>query len=253
MGSYGGGFIGIYLLSQLCTIISKNDCGIYRDDVLMIQEYINGQQIDQLRKKFVKIFKEIGFKIDIETNLKIVNFLDMTFNLIYGSYKHYKKPKDTLLSINKNSNHPPQIIKKMPKTINDRLCRNSLNAEIFHASKIEYETALRNSGYKNVDFKYDLVHKNNNKRSKQRNIIWLNPPFSQAVSKNIAKPFPDLLDKYFPQNNQLHKSFNRNTVKLSYSCMPNMGSIIKSHNKNLTNAENKQTKHCNCRKSKNIR
>ena len=143
MGSYGGGelceFIGMYLLSQLCTIISKNDCGIYRDDGLMIQEYINGQQIDQLRKKFVKIFKEIGFKIDIETNLKIVNFLDMTFNLINVSYKPYKKPVDTLLYINKNSNHPPQIIKKLPKTINYGLCRNYSNAEIFHASKIEYD------------------------------------------------------------------------------------------------------------------
>ena len=85
------------------------------DDGLMIQEYINGQQIDQLRKKFVKIFKEIGFKIDIETNLKIVNFLDMTFNLINDSYKPYKKPNETLLYINKNSNHPPQIIKKVPK------------------------------------------------------------------------------------------------------------------------------------------
>ena len=63
----------------------------------MIQEYINGQQIDQLRKRIIKIVKETGFKIDIETNLKIVNFLDMTFNLINGSYKPYKKPNDTLL------------------------------------------------------------------------------------------------------------------------------------------------------------
>ena len=116
MGSYDGGelceFIDIYLLSQPCTIISKNDCGLCRNDGSMIQEYINGQQIDQLRKKIIKIFKEIGFKIDIETNLEIVNFLDMTFNLINGSYKPYKKPNDTLLYINKNSNHPPQIIKK---------------------------------------------------------------------------------------------------------------------------------------------
>ena len=48
--------------------------------------------------------------------------------------------------------------------------------------------------------------------------------------------------------NQLHKIFNRNTVKVSYSCTPNVGSIIKSHNKKLTNAEKQQTKHCNCRK-----
>ena len=42
--------------------------------------------------------------------------------------------------------------------------------------------------------------------------------------------------------------FNSNTVKVSYSCTPNVDSIIKPHNKKLNNAENKQTKHCNCRK-----
>ena len=77
--------------------------------------------------------------------------------------------------------------KEIQKTINDRLYRNSSNAEIFHASKIEYEAALKNSGYKNVDFKYNLAYKNNNKRNRQRNIIWFNPPFSQAVSTNVAK------------------------------------------------------------------
>ena len=124
MGTYDSGelceFIGIYLLSALCTIISKNVCGLYRDDGLTIQEYKNCQQIDQLRQKIIKIFNEIGFKIDIETNLKIVNFLDMTFNLINISHKPYKKPNNTLLYINKNSNDPPQIIKKSPKTINER-------------------------------------------------------------------------------------------------------------------------------------
>ena len=124
MGTYDSGelceFIGIYLLSALCTIISKNVCGLYRDDGLMMQEYKNCQQIDQLRQKIIKIFNEIGFKIDIETNLKIVNFLDMTFNLINGSHKPYKKPNNTLLYINKNSNHPPQITKKLAKTINER-------------------------------------------------------------------------------------------------------------------------------------
>ena len=46
MGSYKNmdfcEFIGIYLSSQLCIIISKNECGLYRDYGLMIQEYING-------------------------------------------------------------------------------------------------------------------------------------------------------------------------------------------------------------------
>ena len=66
------------------------------------------------------------------------------------------------------------------------------------------------------------------------------------MSTNFAKQFLDLLDKHLPPNNQLHKIFNRNTVKVSYSCTTNVGSIIKS--KKLTNSENKQTKDCNCRK-----
>ena len=49
-----------------------HNCGLYRDDGLMIQEYINGLQTDKLRKKIIKIFKEIGFKIDIEINLKTI-------------------------------------------------------------------------------------------------------------------------------------------------------------------------------------
>ena len=252
MGSYHGDklceFIDMYLLSQLWAIISKNDCGLYTDDPLMIQEYINGPQIDQLRKKIIKIFKEIGFKIDIEINFKIVDFLDVAFNLINGSYKPYKKPTNTFLYNNKNSNHSPQIIKKLPKTINDRLCRNSSNAEIFHASTVEYEVALKNSGYKNVDFKYNLVNKNNSRRNRQKNIICFNLPFSQPVSINVGKQFLDLLDKHFSPSNQLHKIFNRNTVIVSYSCTPNVGSIIKSHNKKLTHAENKPAKVCNHRK-----
>ena len=155
-------FIGIYLLSQLCNIISKNDCGLYRDDGLMIQEYINDQQINQLHKKIIKLFKEIGFKIDIETNSKIVDFLDVTFSMINGSYKPYKKP---LLYINKNTNHPPEIIKKLPKTVNNRFHRNALNAEIFNASKVECKAALKNGWYKNVVFNYNVVNKNNSRQN----------------------------------------------------------------------------------------
>ena len=65
MGSYNGAelceFISTDLLSQLHTTINKNDFGLYKDNGRMIQEYINGQQIDQLRKKIIKIFKKIGF------------------------------------------------------------------------------------------------------------------------------------------------------------------------------------------------
>ena len=153
----------------------------------MIQKYINGQQIEKLPKKIIKIFLKIGFEIHIKTNFKIIAFLDMTFNLINGSYKLFKKLIDTLLYINKNSKYPPQITNKLPEKINAKLC-------IFFASKEEYETASKNNGYKNVDFKYNLENKNNNRKNRKRNIIWFNPQFRQTVSKNVVKRYLDFLN-----------------------------------------------------------
>ena len=50
-----------------------------------------------MRKNIIKIFKDVEFKIEIQTNLKIVDFLDVTFNLENGTYRPYKKPSDPLL------------------------------------------------------------------------------------------------------------------------------------------------------------
>ena len=62
------------------------------------------------------------------------------------------------------------------------------------------------------------------------------------MSTNVVKRFLGLLDKHFPPNNQLHKIFNEKTVKVNYSCTPNVGSIIKLHNEKLTNAETSKQK-----------
>ena len=45
--------------------------------------------------------------------------------------------------------------------------------------------------------------------------------------------------------NKLSKIFNKNTVKMSYSCMPNMGKIISGHNKKILGAQT-VTPPCNC-------
>ena len=64
------------------------------------------------------------------------------------------------------------------------------------------------------------------RRNRQRNIIWFNPPFSKNVNTNIARNFLCLIHKHCPPNHKLHKIFNRNTVKVSYSWMSNVKSII---------------------------
>ena len=49
--------------------------------------------MDKIRKLVIKTFKDFGFKIEIKTNLKIAEFLDVTLNLNKGTYSPFKKPK----------------------------------------------------------------------------------------------------------------------------------------------------------------
>ena len=82
----------------------------------------------------------------------------------------------------------------------------------------------------------------------QRKVLWFNPPYSMNVKTTIAKKFLQLLDKRIPANHHLHKVFNRNNVKVSYSCMPNTSNAIKAHNKRiLQDQHNITTEECNCR------
>ena len=74
-----------------------------------------------------------------------------------------------------------------------------------------------------------------------------NPPINANVSRNVAKTFSRLIDKHFPRSHELNKIFNRNTVKVSYSCTENMANIIKGHNNKLTNTKLQQQLASNCR------
>ena len=158
--------------------------------------------------KNIKTFKNIGFAIDVETNLKIVDFLDTTFNLNNSTYRPYKKPNDLLLYINKSSNHPPQIINQLPKIINERLSRNSSNEEVFNSSKYQYEKALRDRGYTDFKLKFKKTSNNHTKRNRQHN-IWFNLLSAEhspqgwkkvwkKVSPTITSPLHTL--KQAPQN-----------------------------------------------------
>ena len=121
------------------------------------------------------------------------------------------------------------------------------NEQVFKTIKPEYENAfLQKSGYKN-SLKYSEEIHQYNRKKRTRNITWFNPPFSQTIKTDIAITFFRLLDENFPKSHPLHKIFNRNTVKLTYSCMKNVSQTIKQHNKNLSNKKEKQTNSWNCR------
>ena len=88
----------------------KDKIGLYRDDGLACFGNINGSQAERIRKDFTLIFKtEIKLSITSETNLKIVNFLDVSLNLNTGTHEPYNKPSNNPLYININLNHAPEI------------------------------------------------------------------------------------------------------------------------------------------------
>ena len=115
MGSCDGAkiceLVGIYILSLLSNKLDKQSSGLYRDDGLVFLRNTSKQKTDQIRKDIIEIFQNAGFKIETKTNLHIVDFLDVTFNLLDGTYKPYKELNDQLLYVNASSNHPPQINK----------------------------------------------------------------------------------------------------------------------------------------------
>ena len=71
----------------------------------------------------------------VAANITSVDFLDLTLDLKTGSYQPLRKPNINQIYIDINSNHPPQILKQLPKSISKRLSKNSPSKEVFDKSK----------------------------------------------------------------------------------------------------------------------
>ena len=87
------------------------DIGLYRDDDLAVFKNKGGPQAVRIKKDFQKIFRENDLNIVIKCNLKIVDYLDVTLNLLNNTYKPFSKPNNEINYIHKESNQPPSIIK----------------------------------------------------------------------------------------------------------------------------------------------
>ena len=246
---------GIYLLKQINDFLSSKgeNChaGLYRDDGLVYIENSNGPLINKIEKALHRIFKRNSLSISVEQKGNSVNFLDVTLETD-GSYKPYKKPNNKIIYVNRASNHPPSIIRNIPTSIQRRLATISSSENEFMGAREEYQKALKDAGY-SEELKYEPEehHKVKRKRNRRRKIIWFNPPYSENVATNIGKEFFDLIRIHFPKQHPFNRLFNKNTVKLSYSCTINMASIIKAHNtKILIKDDAKQAneeRQCNCR------
>ena len=107
---------------------------------------------------------------------------------------------------------------------------------------------LKNSGFRDklTYVESNISERRNEKRKRNRKIIWFNRPYSKNVKINICKIFFKLLHKHFPPLHLFHKIFNKMSVKISYSCMHSMSSIISAHNCSTLNPPITSFG-CNCR------
>jgi hypothetical protein len=257
MGCYDGAevceLVGSFILNKLSRIININHIGLYRDDGLGVLKNISKSKMECMKKLIVKTFKDCGLSITIDTNMKSVNFLDVTLNLSKAIHTPYRKPNNNPLYININSNHPPIILKQLSKSIAKRISETSSSEEIFNEHITAYKESLSNSGFNeqlNYTIREDKTKPYKEEIRRKRNIIWYNPPYSRNIKTNIGRLFLSLISKHFPKSNKLHKIFNKNTIKISYSCMSNVHSIISAHNKSILHPKQKSFG-CNCRVKEN--
>ena len=130
----------------------------------------------------------------------------------------------------------------------------SSSKAIFEKAAPVYQGALKESGHKyklNYQPEEDRGESSVPKRKRSRKQIYFNPPFSKSVKTNVGGKFLQIMDKHFPPGNPLRKIFNRNSVKVSYRCTPNLGLKIAAHNAKILKKEDlgaENPRSCNCRK-----
>ena len=219
-----------FILYKLSPKYNKTGIGLYRNDGLAIFKKITGPKSAKVKKDIQKLFKENELDIVIQCNMKTVNYLDVMLNLEDSIYRPYQKENNQIKYINIESNHPPSIIKQFPLSIESRLSSLSSSEEIISDSVIPYQDALNKSEYKHK-LKYKAnIDTAGNKKQREIDIIWFNPPYRKNVNTNTGKAFLDLIEKHFPPHHKFHKLFNKNTVKINYSCTRNIKTIINSDN-----------------------
>ena len=136
------------------------EIGLYRDGGLAVIDQ-TPQKMENIKKRNLQSVRQnLNLRITIEANKKVINFLDVTLDLITEEYKPSSKPTyHSALYVHSKSNHPLCIIKNIPKAINKILSEISSDEEAFKEAVPPYQGALQKSGY-SYTLKFTPKHQN---------------------------------------------------------------------------------------------
>ena len=206
--------------------------------------------MERIKKKVISIFREQSLSITGEGGSKIVDYLDVLFNLEDGSYAPFIKPNTNTKYVSTQSNHPSKIISMIQPNVCKRLSTNSSSKEMFDQHSAHFEQALVEAGHPgNIQYVEPTVP-TQGRRTRQRKTIWFNPPFSKNISTNVAAKFLSLVRRHFGKDSKLYSIFNVFNLKVSYCTGPSMMDIISKHNAKVLRKNEEKDKAappgCNC-------
>ena len=143
MGAYDDAeiceLVGTFLLENISQICNEGNIGLYWDDGLAVLRNKSDTELEIIKKKLQRLFKEYDLEIIAESNKKIVNYLEVTLNLKDGTFRPDHKSGDQMQYMHTASNHSPNIIKNIPISIETRLSNLSSTETIFKESTAHYK------------------------------------------------------------------------------------------------------------------
>ena len=126
----------------------------------------------------------------------------------------------------KHPNHSQSImINQISSMTNERISGDSYYKNHFDKALPDYNIALKNSGFTdNVIY----IPSQSKRKCRKKQVIWFNPDM-MLMCKLGGEMFMRLADKHFPSHHKYYRLFNRNNIKLSYSCIPSVNNVIRKH------------------------
>ena len=97
--------VSSFILTKLCDVLQGENVELFCDDGLSVVKQIAGPELKRKRKKNIKIFKKYGLALPITTNPFEVNFLDIQFRLLHGTFKSYQKTINDPIYVHENSDY----------------------------------------------------------------------------------------------------------------------------------------------------
>ena len=163
--------VGAFLLNNLSHVIDETSVGLYRDDGLGVFKDHSGSETERKGKENIKTYSSFNLSITIEINIRV-------------------NPNDNPMHINKNSNHPPTVLRQIAKSVTRGISETFSNEQIFKESIPIYKEALKTSEFhEKLEYVREEVNKHGKEKKKRRKrkIIWFNLSFSNNVKSNVGK------------------------------------------------------------------